>query len=452
MIAGGALVNRVRFMLGRVAFRRLARVAIVPLLLVSLAIGFWARGPGRQLERRIADLRALGQPTTLRELRPAPLSAEDDAAYWLAQAELGLQAIEEMNRRLRRSGDDWLWQWPVDSPRDHAHFDRMGPVLDEQRPGLELLERASRAAGYAPDFDLRESMKPTSAAFLQQDADLLGLHLLVSRTLGELAGYQLVRGRREEALDTCLRMLRLSRRFAESPNLNGVLNASALRGWATHLAKHIVTSGVVSAERLAALDEELSRYDRVALLRRSLAVERAYGLWAYDDARSGSLGGLGATFLNVDCLAYLDLYARLEAAVERPLVEFEPLYQEGTAALRGGFVRRKARSAVTLALPSVGAASRTVFRCDAEARCLRVLIALSRLGAGAGDVALDELGLPREATLDPYDGQPLKLRRTELGWLVYAVGPNGLDDGGNFEFEIAGSVSVPIDVGFGPER
>jgi hypothetical protein len=432
--------------------RRLAKVALALLALAGVALVVrQLRAPGRRLEQRLAALRAAGQPTTLKELRPLPLPADDNSAHWLAQAEPGLQVVEAMNRRLGRSGDDWLWRWPIDSPRDHAYFDRIGPVLEDQRPAFELLERASHAAGYSPDFDPIRSMQATGWGF-QQSSDLLGLHRLVSRTLNDLADYELVRGRREEALDTCRRMLRLSRLFAQSGELNGVQNALTIGGWATHLANLILRSGTVSDDRLTALDKELSRFDRVKLLRRSLAVERAYGLWAYEQARAGSLGGLGASFLDADCLAYLDLYARLEASAERPLNEFEPFYQEETAALRGRFVRRKARSAVTLALPLVAGASRTVYRCEAESHCLRVLIALSRLDAGANDIALGGLGLPREATLDPYDGWPLKIKHTKLGRLVYAVGPNGLDDGGNFELQSVGSVSVPIDVGFGPER
>jgi hypothetical protein len=45
---------------------------------------------------------------------------------------------------------------------------------------------------------------------------------------------------------------------------------------------------------------------------------------------------------------------------------------------------------------------------------------------------LAELGLPQAATIDPYSGQPLKLKRTDEGWLVYSVMDNGVDDRGDF--------------------
>jgi hypothetical protein len=37
----------------------------------------------------------------------------------------------------------------------------------------------------------------------------------------------------------------------------------------------------------------------------------------------------------------------------------------------------------------------------------------------------------REVGLDPFDGRPLKCRRLADGFVIYAVGPDGIDDGGN---------------------
>ncbi len=67
-------------------------------------------------------------------------------------------------------------------------------------------------------------------------------------------------------------------------------------------------------------------------------------------------------------------------------------------------------------------------------RALRIHNALRAFAEKNGREAtgLDELGLPREATVDPYSGQPLKLKRTDAGWIMYSVMQNGLDDGGDF--------------------
>ena len=61
-----------------------------------------------------------------------------------------------------------------------------------------------------------------------------------------------------------------------------------------------------------------------------------------------------------------------------------------------------------------------------------------------GDRAPDltDLGLPPEVTIDPFNGEPLHVKRSPPGWTVYSVGTNGADDGGRLE----GS----SDVGVGP--
>ena len=55
---------------------------------------------------------------------------------------------------------------------------------------------------------------------------------------------------------------------------------------------------------------------------------------------------------------------------------------------------------------------------------------------------LDDLGLPAEATTDPFNGEPLRVKRTPQGWMVYSVGGNGVDDGGKLDGR--------SDVGVGP--
>ena len=85
-------------------------------------------------------------------------------------------------------------------------------------------------------------------------------------------------------------------------------------------------------------------------------------------------------------------------------------------------------------------------RLNAELRCLRVLIALqNHVPAGTSDVPrLADLGLPAERTTDPYNGEPLHVKKTPRGWLVYCVGLNGKDDDGKVDDPMHG------DVGIGP--
>jgi hypothetical protein len=67
-------------------------------------------------------------------------------------------------------------------------------------------------------------------------------------------------------------------------------------------------------------------------------------------------------------------------------------------------------------------------------RSLRIFIALRQFAESNGRDAngLAELKLPRGFTTDPFDGQPLRLKHTPEGWIVYSVHRDRSDDGGDF--------------------
>jgi len=88
-----------------------------------------------------------------------------------------------------------------------------------------------------------------------------------------------------------------------------------------------------------------------------------------------------------------------------------------------------------LLLPGLKASTQVVTQNRASIRCLRVLNALQVHGsAGSTEVpTLVELGLLTEATTDPFTGEPLHVKKTPQGWLVYSVGRNFTDDGGKLD-------------------
>jgi hypothetical protein len=86
-----------------------------------------------------------------------------------------------------------------------------------------------------------------------------------------------------------------------------------------------------------------------------------------------------------------------------------------------------------------------VTRTRAEIRALRVLNAIQVHVPTISDLPkLDKLGLPVETTTDPFTGEPLHVKKTPQGWLVYSVGPNLKDDGGKLGHPLEG------DIGIGP--
>lgn len=43
------------------------------------------------------------------------------------------------------------------------------------------------------------------------------------------------------------------------------------------------------------------------------------------------------------------------------------------------------------------------------------------------------LGVPKSMTLDRMNGEPMKVKRVDGKWVVYSVGPDLKDDGGDLE-------------------
>jgi hypothetical protein len=84
-------------------------------------------------------------------------------------------------------------------------------------------------------------------------------------------------------------------------------------------------------------------------------------------------------------------------------------------------------------------------RALATLRSLRILNRLQQRDSSSDQApALDELGLPPAALIDPFSGQNLLVRRTDRGWIVYSVGTNLQDDGGQIRCR------PELDLGFGP--
>jgi hypothetical protein len=88
-----------------------------------------------------------------------------------------------------------------------------------------------------------------------------------------------------------------------------------------------------------------------------------------------------------------------------------------------------------LLAPALGATYSAHTRNLAMMRSLRVAGALARHRQQHGGEAkgLGDLSLPAESKIDPFSGEPLKLKHNADGWVIYTVMQNGIDDGGDFK-------------------
>jgi hypothetical protein len=231
-----------------------------------------------------------------------------------------------------------------------------------------------------------------------------------------------------------LRALRLAQHHENEPTLVAYLVAIAMRSMAGALVYDALATGRVSPELHQALDTELARCDDPQQLVEVMTTERAVSAdWL--DSHRGEVPSMVFHMFGWPLKSYQ--VGVLDAMEEQIELAGQPWYEirerfgvEGSPAPRTGH-----GTLADLLMPAVKAAYQARARSLAVSRSLRIYNALRQFAETNGREAteLEELSVPREAMIDPYSGEPLKLKHTDDGWVIYSVMENGVDDDGDFK-------------------
>jgi hypothetical protein len=253
-------------------------------------------------------------------------------------------------------------------------------------------------------------------------------------------------GHPDAALAAARALVNVGRSLGDEPFFGGPLNRSVCRRDAVLALERTLAQGQPSEKALAAVQEPLAREDAVPLLLPYFRGERALMhafLTRVDEGhhRISELGcvptrGVGAhaeTWLGRPHA--LHIHARYLGAIneaveigKRPLEQQYPLYQEWRR-------RRGAVENVGDGFTLGGWREDIFLRDHALLRCGVAAVAAERYRREHGDWpgSLADLvpGYLPAVPLDPFDGAPLRYRRTEGGAVIYSVGEDGRDDGGD---------------------
>jgi hypothetical protein len=407
--------------------RALVRVGIGggALLLLVAACGFvLLRYAHSGLDRRIAAIRAAGDPVFLRDLARPAIAPEQNAATFLSQAQ---QEVSSINRKLSAVYDSPTYQ---KCKLTEGECKAIRAALAAHLQVIPLLEQAAACQDFndqryyiADPQALIPSLLPDQQSF-RITANVLRAHASVLATEGDARG----------AIHSCVLLFRLTRLYErEPPLLVNYLMTTACRGVAVRAANAALRSGPVPGTARDELERELAIDDGLKAYQQTLRTERAAVIQNFDAwARTWS------PFLRVDQCALLDLLAEQLALSNQPYAAALSSYQPGKPGVFAAL-----RPMTGLMLPSLHKTREAMDRVRAQMRCLRVLNALQRRKPSTPDSPnLTDLGLPSESVTDPYDGNPLHLKKLPNGWLIYAVGENLADDGGDLDRR--------KDIGLGP--
>jgi hypothetical protein len=449
----GMLALTISFLVGSLWLRiaGLRRVADAPAPTVA---GVWPRGKlAACLAIAVAlhlmtlwnlDLAARQQLETLRveagqlsqSVAPPPLTDRDNAAP------LYEQAAEAMGPK-----DKWPkafaeWIDPA-RPRDAGSQPPLSPalrrVVHDWRSVLVLAHEAASKPGYYVD---REYFRPAIDIQLS-DLERMGY---VANLL-TLDGHEKVAsGDVRGAIEDITTQLAMARHVAGEPFVVAVLLSAGLEGNALDALQKLLKQRAVPVADLAAVRiQTASSYRK--LTARALRTEEALMLAAIFEIGEGRLCAtlhepedhplLDAIFAPIYRVFLLPgevetsrlLWRQMREAAKSPYREGKPIWQRCEAETRssGGIVLNEFMFAASNCATAVSQG-------DARRQTARLGVAayLYREKSGHWPEKLADLVPEFIPSLppDPFDGKPIRLKRTAHGMVVYSVGPDLVDNGG----------------------
>jgi hypothetical protein len=411
------------------------RLAIGLAVLVGLALilnGVFAWRAEWRLNSRLAAIRAAGEPASIAELAPKPIPDRENAAAILQRIKPRLNDFSNEYGAFFNSTAGKKYEAAQDrgEPATPEQIDAIRAILNKYSDVEQALADAAKQEHYASRMDFSLDHKAFLDALLKNTAP--------ARTAARLLNWRievlLAEGHRAQAVERGIQVLRLARLHEAEPCLISFLVAVAMEGTVTHELYDVLAAGPISPELHSQLDAELAQRDDPLRLVRALTLERAMSAdWVYGHVSGwyGSLAHVIGWPLKSFQVGVLDL-----------MQEYIELADQPWHAVRGEFGTGNTQPPRTghgvmadLLVPAVKAAFEANARRTAVSRALRIYNAQRAFAEKNGRAAtgLHELGLPQQATIDPYSGQPLKLEHADDGSIVYSVMTNGVDDGGDFK-------------------
>lgn len=389
---------------------------MIAILLIANAIWVWRSGV--KLRAEIEAVRAAGEPVTLPELAGQPVAPEKNADTYLSRAEKDLEAI---GRELNEVYSSDAFHEGRLSAEQLALVEK---TLAAYPDVLPLLEQAAAAEEYHLEMDY--TLVPTT--FLDEYMPRVSRLRSAARLLRARSILLVTRGDHDGALRSGLLALRLSQK--QDPVLIGYLVSVAVRGMAATDCNRVLQDGPVSGELRSELENLLSQVNTMEAFREALRTERAFGISSFRETVPGRNNWLFRAYWDPEEIAYLKLIKQEMTLTELPFTEVRQIRDQtksGAWGTLGGLVA-----------PAAEKAREAAERDRANVACLRVVNALVRREKPDQPPKpdLSDLGLPAEATRDPFSGEPLRVKKVTGGWLVYSVGADLNDDGGDEEKDV----------------
>jgi ABC-type transport system involved in multi-copper enzyme maturation permease subunit len=428
--------------------------ALAPLALLAGWYSAWGGSSGRYLRQAIAEADELDPGWRLEDLEAKRATVAD-----AGNGALQVEAIPDERTSWRHPrwypGKQWPSQELGEALNDLAPEVRLNDVqrrlLTENLEDVEpALVEARRLADYPRGRYPIEYKKDGVSTLLP--------HVQRNRTIAGLLTYDALlraeEGDADGALASCRAAVNAGRSLGDEPAAITQLVRLACRGLALAKIERALAQGSPSEAALAATQRLLEEDERDPVLLIAARGERALRDRYFEAVQTGAVSwrevlrpqwydpGIGfvdralllnGTYAKVNRAALLRFTTALVEAAKLPPGAQDARFHEVAAMVPE--LPLVARAFISS--PEGSWLLRTVEahrRGRALARCTAAMLAAERYRRthGRWPGSLDDLvpGFLPQVPTDPYDGNPLRYRRLADGVVIYALGPDGQDDGG----------------------
>ena len=399
---------------------------LIAILLIFAACYSWILGS--RLEKRLAALKAAGEPICLADLARKPIPPEQNAVTYLLRAKDGMNAVVNAVIDLKSLWSDEPGYEPEDMKKTKETLEAYPKIYP-------ILRQAAASPEFKVPFDYTQGPKFIDSLINDDFVPLRN----TTRYLYIKTQSLIYQGNRYEAVGVVILMLQLAHLAEREPLLNNYWVTRAVENMALDCANDVLQAGPISKQSRADLDKELSLHGSMEIVRHALKTERAFSLDRFNHEIPWSL------FSYHWQLGVLNAY---EEYLNYSLKPYSDWANEDD--LQGAISETNFNTLVELLRPALRGTLIATYRNQAWVRAIRIINALQgKVPANSNKIpTMAELGLPDEVGVDPFNGKPMIIKKLPKGWSVYSVDKNLQDDGGKFG---KSGENPPLDIGFGPK-
>ena len=403
-------------------------LAIFGLLIAAVVLLMLAEGSS--IKRQLAEIRAQGHPTSLAELsemNQLPPGVENAAPLYEDAFFVYVKPADPDNTPYAGSGE----LPPRGQPLPEAMVSAIEDYLADNQETLDLLREATAIEHCHYDWNMAGGLPLPGLEHLRHGAFLLVNAARLSAHHGDA----------EAALAYIDDGLHLARSVRREPALISHLVHIACTALSLRSLEQTLSATPLTDEQLVRIDRMLTEASAACDLTQALVSERCFSIeYIRNPSKMSGVGGRMSSIPVLGRIGLADMLDYMATGIEAsdlPLDQRVARFRQiGDELDDMGFLHVLVK---TLA-PALSRVAERDLRFQADIDMARTAVAIERFRLTKGVLPRDLATLGPDyldqVPIDPFDGQPIRYRRTKPGYRLYSVFEDGQDHNGKGKDEV----------------